>query len=274
MSDMRMRNDGRIRDCQHNKYCRCPSVYKFTDRIDSRLKLPTEKAELRLTILSPHINCARYSVTKNYQHPLTEPTNLTTQIIVGVSDRKIAPGDRTHKEIDRRLTESFYIKRPPLECGLISSARNVPECLLFRERNVMESVMELWKLPAPVLEETASIEVTNPVPSDTEISEEQARDVVERSFLLVAEQGFCLWKCQQLAGAVICIVEDATLPAPSLFEDPGKEKRLAMIMYPVYTFDELNMLGQVGIWTDRIVLEAKRLTGAEVTKVDKEKEAT
>jgi hypothetical protein len=131
----------------------------------------------------------------------------------------------------------------------------------------MEVVTELWKQPAPVLEETVSTALTKPVHSDIEISEDQAREVVERSVLLIGKQGYCLWTCRNLSGAVICIVDDSTSPAARLFDDWGMEKRVAMALHPVYTLDELSMLAHVDDWTQRMVLEAKRCTGTVVTEV-------
>jgi hypothetical protein len=136
----------------------------------------------------------------------------------------------------------------------------------------MEFVTELWKQLAPVFGETVDTVVTKSITGATEISKEQARDIVNRTVLLIEEQGYCLWTCQQLDGTVICLVKDVTLPDAGLFEDIGARKRLAMDSYPVYTIEELEMLGQASIWTDWMVLEVKRLTGAVVTKVDQEKE--
>jgi hypothetical protein len=131
----------------------------------------------------------------------------------------------------------------------------------------MEVVTELWKQPAPVLGEIVSTVVTGSVPGAIEISEEQARDVVERSVLLIGKQGYCLWTCRNLSGAVICVVDDSTPPAARLFDDSGMEKREALALYPVYTLDELSTLAEVDDWTQRMVLEAKRCTEAVVIEV-------
>jgi hypothetical protein len=131
----------------------------------------------------------------------------------------------------------------------------------------MEVVTDLWKQSEPVLEETVSTEVTKPVPGAIEISEDQAREVVERSVLLIGKQGYCLWICRNLSGAVICVVDDSTPPAARLFDDWGMKKRVAMARYPVYTLDELSMLAQVDDWTQQMVLEAKWRTEAVVIEV-------
>jgi hypothetical protein len=104
----------------------------------------------------------------------------------------MALGDRTYKEIDRRLTESFYIKELPFECGFVSSVRYIQKALFSKARNEMEVVTELWKQPGPGLEEKVSTELIKPVPRVIEMSEDQAREVVERSVLLIGERGYCL----------------------------------------------------------------------------------
>jgi hypothetical protein len=131
----------------------------------------------------------------------------------------------------------------------------------------MEVVTELWKQPAPVLEEIVSTTVIKSVHEDIEISENQAREVVERSVLLIGKQGYCLWTCRNLTGSVICVVDNSTPPAARLFDDWGMGKRIAMATYPVYTLDELSMLAQADDWTQRMILEAKRCTEAVVIEV-------
>jgi hypothetical protein len=117
-SETTMYNNRRFRAWQHDKRYMGGSRSKFTDRIDNTLKSPTEKTDLRLIFLSPPVNEPGFSISKSGKYPLTELTEIRTIILTAGNDRKIALDDRTYKEIDRKLTESFYIKGFPLSVAL------------------------------------------------------------------------------------------------------------------------------------------------------------
>ena len=85
------------------------------------------------------------------------------------------------------------------------------------------------------------------------MTEQDAVETVSRTLEIIKKDGFCLWACHQLGGAVICIVQD-----------PGPRYPRG---YPVYTIDELLLLSNTNLWTERMVLEAKRVAGAVVTEV-------
>jgi hypothetical protein len=130
----------------------------------------------------------------------------------------------------------------------------------------LEAINKVWEQPV-LLERSVNTEINKSVPDGIEKFEDQAREVVERSVLLIGEQGYCLWTCKNLSGSVICVVDDSTPPVARLFDDPGMKKRVAMTQYPVYTLDELSMLAQANDWTQRMVLEAKLCTEAVVIEV-------
>jgi hypothetical protein len=85
------------------------------------------------------------------------------------------------------------------------------------------------------------------------LTQEEAERVALKTEVLLERQGWCLWKCITLKGAIILIVRD-----PSLAYPEG---------YPVYTEPEFEMLSQDGIRdsTLRLVHQAKKAGGAIVT---------
>jgi hypothetical protein len=88
------------------------------------------------------------------------------------------------------------------------------------------------------------------------LTQEEAERVALKTEVLLEKQGWCLWKCVTLKGAIILIVRDASSAYPE--------------GYPVYTEPELEMLGQDGIResTLRLVYQAKQNGGAVVISVD------
>jgi hypothetical protein len=94
---------------------------------------------------------------------------------------------------------------------------------------------DLWRLSPPLDKPHVPVAMTK----------RDAVETVSRTMELIKKDGFCLWACHQLGGAVICVVPNTAASVPS--------------GYPVYTFDELRMLSEANQWTQRMVLEAKRL---------------
>jgi hypothetical protein len=111
-------NNRRFRAWQFTKHSMRGGMSKFTDRIDSTLKFLTENIELSLIFLSPPVNGPYFSISKNINPPPIELAEKKTVVLARGNDRKMALGDRTYKENDRRLTESFYIKGLPLSVAL------------------------------------------------------------------------------------------------------------------------------------------------------------
>jgi hypothetical protein len=132
-SEMTMYNNRRLRAWQHDKRCMGGSRSKFADRIASTLELLTEKTNLRLIFLSPPVNEPGFSISKSGKYQLTELTEIRTIILTAGNDRKIALDDRTYKEIDRKLTESFYIKGLPLSV-VLSVLSDIHQRFYFLER--------------------------------------------------------------------------------------------------------------------------------------------
>jgi hypothetical protein len=120
---------------------------------------------------------------------------------------------------------------------------------------------------------TPKVKEDNPIPPVQEIENENTRQIVEKTLLAIEKEGFSLWDCRQMGGATICVVDKPDIPPEDLFDDLWENKRRAMTKYPVYTLEELNLLSQVSVWTDRMVLEAKKYAGAIVTRVIERKEA-
>jgi hypothetical protein len=102
---------------------------------------------------------------------------------------------------------------------------------------------DLWRLTPPVDQPQVPVAMT----------EQDALETVSHTMEIIKENGFCLWTCHQLGGAVICIVKD-----------PGASYPRG---YPLYTIDELLLLSNTNLWTERMVLEAKRVAGAVVAEV-------
>lgn len=67
--------------------------------------------------------------------------------------------------------------------------------------------------------------------------------IIEQTMEAIEVKGYCLWTCTNLDNAVICVVRDP---------------KRALKSYPVYTLEELEKLALVDLYTDRMVLEAKR----------------
>jgi hypothetical protein len=129
--------------------------------------------------------------------------------------------------------------------------------------------VELWQQLAPMGGDNS----TEKSGSSLRMTEDEGREIVSQTLLLIEENSYCFWTCRNLDGAVICVVKDRNMPAKGLFESTVTGKRKAMAAYPVYTLDELCILAPVNNWTERMVLEAKKLTLAVVTKVDQKKES-
>jgi hypothetical protein len=81
----------------------------------------------------------------------------------------------------------------------------------------------------------------------------QAEDVAQRTRELLADPGWCLWKCGAFDGDIIVVCREELAN--------GYPKG-----YPVYTECELEKLGQddVSGGSLRLVHEAKKLSGARV----------
>jgi hypothetical protein len=129
-SETTMHNNDRLRAWQHDKRCMGGSRSKFTDRIDNTLEFLTGKSELRLIFLSLIVNEPGFSISNCFKHLLTELTEIRTIVLTRGNDREIALGDRTYKEIDRKLTESFYIKGFPLSV-VLSVLSDIPQRFYF-----------------------------------------------------------------------------------------------------------------------------------------------
>jgi hypothetical protein len=99
--------------------------------------------------------------------------------------------------------------------------------------------------------------------------ERLARDLIEDTKALIEEQGYCLWLCRRLDGAVICVVKDTSTHGSDGHLKMSSEQLARMRRYPIYTLAELEMLGQTDDWTERMVLETKRCaSGAVITRVE------
>ena len=90
-----------------------------------------------------------------------------------------------------------------------------------------------------------------PLDSIPQAPEEVARATTEA----LDARGWCLWKCSTFDGDVIVIM------------DPYSA-RGAPTGYPVYTTEELRLLGQLHSKTIRLVHEAKRIAGATIESVE------
>jgi hypothetical protein len=89
------------------------------------------------------------------------------------------------------------------------------------------------------------------------LTREEAEQVALKTEVLLEQQGWCLWKCATLKGAIIMIVRG---------EPPTHPEG-----YPIYTEAELAILCQDDIResTLRLVYQAKKAAGAVVTSVER-----
>lgn len=101
---------------------------------------------------------------------------------------------------------------------------------------------DLWRVFPPV-----------PTAAECQMRAEDAEILVEATLLRIQRDGYCLWQCRNLSGAVICIVVGPVKSGPAA--------------YPTYTLEELEMLSDCDLWTQRMILEAKKSAGAIVTQV-------
>lgn len=117
-----------------------------------------------------------------------------------------------------------------------------------------------WDFPAPIEKfEQGNIwqqPAQAPVPADPvePLSLEEGELVADQTLELLSSQGYCLWKCRQLRGDVIMIVDQVIpLGAPA--------------GYPVYTLAEVEKIDPLRISTLRLVYIAKVRGKAIVTSV-------
>ena len=114
----------------------------------------------------------------------------------------------------------------------------------------MDEQTELWKQPlirqkaAPVRELRAD---------DPDFEAELS--------LQIEKRGYCLCVCHGWDDAVIAVVAK------------GGRIPVNIAGYPAYTVIEMDMLAGTNAWTDIMVLEAKRVAGAVVTSVSKNRKA-
>jgi hypothetical protein len=79
---------------------------------------------------------------------------------------------------------------------------------------------------------------------------ESTFQMVDSTLASISKSGFCLWVCRALGNVTICVISDPEAIVPG--------------DYPVYTLEELRLLSDAPSWTQKMVLEAKRLAGATV----------
>ena len=100
------------------------------------------------------------------------------------------------------------------------------------------------------------------VTTTTTLTQEEAEQVAIKTEILLEKQGWCLWKCATLKGAIILIVRGKPPTHPE--------------GYPVYTEAELEILCHDDIResTLRLVHKAKEAGGAVVISVEQLKSNT
>ena len=92
------------------------------------------------------------------------------------------------------------------------------------------------------------------------LTETSAEIVAQQTQNILAKQGYCLWKCQEIHNEIIMIVDKEMPPeAPS--------------GYPVYTREELEKMDPLPISTVRLINHVKKTSGATVMNVFSRKQS-
>ncbi len=99
--------------------------------------------------------------------------------------------------------------------------------------------------------ETEKIDETMPLV----LSQEEAEEVSINTLLNIQRQGYCLWKCSALNGDIIMVID-------------GPISENVVILYPVYTLEELDLLMKLDDSTIRLVHLTKKLGGSELISVE------
>jgi len=97
-----------------------------------------------------------------------------------------------------------------------------------------------------------SVEKWDPIAAEAEKEDTEMDDQVTKTINEINEKGFCFWQFNIIGDAIVCVVRNVGDPVPE--------------GYPVYAFSELEILLDANEWTWRMILEAKRLTGAVIIK--------
>ncbi len=103
---------------------------------------------------------------------------------------------------------------------------------------------------------------------EKQTEQNEMEKLIQDTLAAIDQAGFCLWTCNNLDSAVICVIRDNDIEDASGRLKISWEQFMTMQEYPVYTLDELRLLSQTGDWTQKVVLDLKHMTGIEVYKVE------